>query len=125
MLFINLQSTYSCCANIHKIKDFTLATLLTRWSADFHLTPTKVLQGDCPIKYDFIELSGYFGSRSFSSSTEDEDDKAEAAKVTRDNLKQSPELQKLLSDLYEDVENDDKNVDVITPKPQNRKMNPI
>ena len=68
-----------------------------------------------------IELAGYIGNQTFSSSTEDEDEKAEAAKVTRDNLKQSPELQKLLSDLYEDVENDDKNADVITPKPQNRK----
>ena len=59
-------------------------------------------------------------SRSFSFTTEDKDDKAEveASKVTRDNLKQSPELQKLLSDLYEDV---DEKADVITPKPQNRK----
>jgi len=54
--------------------------------------------------------------RSFSSTTEDEDDKAEAAKVTRDNLKQSPELQKLLSDLYEDV---DEKADIVAPKPQN------
>lgn len=65
-------------------------------------------------------FTGYFRGQSFSSSTEDEDEKAEAAKVTRDNLKQSPELQKLLSDLYEDVdENDSENADVVTPKPQN------
>ena len=32
-------------------------------------------------------------------------------------MKQSPELQKLLSDLYEDVE---EKTDIVTPKPQNR-----
>lgn len=62
-------------------------------------------------------LTGYCRVQSFSSSTEDgDDDKVEEVKkVTRENLKQSPELQKLLSELYdEDVDEKPE-----APKPQN------